>query len=122
MRQLTKDPNAAAKARAAEQKANEEAGLKTMNLLPIDASPAVPKKKPVFKSILQSGQTQSKDATGVSALDENSDPSGAVRNGWHEQRYRPQFVTGCDDPRCRACQDGRLDLGPTPVDAPMEGS
>ncbi|KAK3724159.1 hypothetical protein LTR37_001283 [Vermiconidia calcicola] len=126
MRQLTKDPNAAAKARAAEQKANEEAGLKSINISLSSSSTstaAAGKKKPVFKSTLQPHNAaalgQSGDATKPAttttlllAPDENNDPSGAVRNGWFEDRYQPQFVTGCDDAGCEVCQGGRIDLGP----------
>ena len=120
MRQLTKDPNAAAKARAAEQKANEEAGLKSINIS-LSSSTTAPsgKKKPVFKSTLQPhnaaalGQTESKSANVEGGLmDENNDPSGAIRNGWYEERYQPQFVTGCDDDGCEMCRRGYIDLGP----------
>ncbi|KAK5128462.1 hypothetical protein LTR85_003130 [Meristemomyces frigidus] len=54
MKQLTKDPNATTKAER-ERKANEEAGLKSINLsLSGGASGATSsKKKPVFKSTLQ---------------------------------------------------------------------
>lgn len=57
MKQLTKDPNAASKAER-ERKANEEAGLKSINLnLPSSGATGgggpTGKKKPVFKSTLQ---------------------------------------------------------------------
>ena len=57
---MTKDPNAAAKARAAEERANEEAGLRPVSLplaglaaAAASSSSSTPKKKPVFKSTLQ---------------------------------------------------------------------
>jgi hypothetical protein len=31
-----------------------------------------------------------------------SDPSGAVRNGWHSQRYEPEFISSCGTD-CSAC-------------------
>ena len=117
MRQLTKDPNAAAKARAAEQKANEEAGLKSINISSLSSSTSTGKKKPVFKSTLQPhnaaalGQTESKALSLESSMpDENNDPSGAVRNGWYEDRYNPQFTTGCDEAGCEVCREGFIDL------------
>ena len=128
MRQLTKDPNAAAKARAAEQKANEESGLKSINLSL--SSTGSTKKKPVFKSTLQPhnaaalGQTESNVAAhlGSEVPDENNDPSGAIGNGWHEDRYQPQFVTGCDDEGCQICKGGTIDLGPCDRDVAMRDS
>ncbi|KAI7529941.1 hypothetical protein KC331_g14942 [Hortaea werneckii] len=67
MKQLTKDPNAASKAER-ERKANEEAGLKSINLsLSGSASGAAPggKKKPVFKSTLQPHNAASVGSTGT---------------------------------------------------------
>ena len=133
MKTMTRDPNAAAKARAAEQKANEEAGLKSINIsLSSTASgtaTASTKKKPVFKSTLQphnaavlgqSGQSGDARSTSVDtgSLDVD-DPSGAVRNGWFEERYQPRFVTGCDDEGCRVCAKGFIDLGPGDGDEVM---
>lgn len=60
MRNLTKDPSAAARQRAAEEKANAESGLKSVALGTITnnstkgAAEGGGKKKPVFKSTLQS--------------------------------------------------------------------
>lgn len=129
MRQLTKDPNAAAKARAAEQKANEEAGLKSINISLSSSSSAPAKKKPVFKSTLQPqnatalGQSEPKPmSVDASVPDENNDPSGAVSNGWYEDRYLPQFVTGCDDERCETCRRGYIDLGLCDRDEIMKDS
>ena len=128
MRQLTKDPNAAAKARAAEQKANEEAGLKNINIS-LSSSTTSGKKKPVFKSTLQPhnaaalGQSEAKPMDpDTSVSDENNDPSGAFGNGWYEDRYQPQFVTGCDDAGCEMCRRGYIDLGPNDSDEVMKGS
>ena len=122
MKQLTKDPNAAAKARAAEKRANEEAGLKSINIaLPTSTTSA--KKKPVFKSTLQpehAADVDSKPAAKLDASDENSDPSGAVRNGWYEERYQPGFATGCDDQDCEVCKDGVIDLGPGDREVTMQ--
>ena len=132
MRQLTKDPNAAAKARAAEQKANEEAGLKSINIASLSSSSTMSgKKKPVFKSTLQphnaavlgqSSESKSSANLDSEVPDQNSDPSGAVRNGWYEDRYRPRFVTGCDDEGCEVCRGGSVDLGAGDEDMVMRGS
>lgn len=129
MRQLTKDPNAAAKARAAEQRANEEAGMKSINLSSISSSTSASgKKKPVFTSTLQPhnaailGQSETKSTLGLDVPDENNDPTGAVSNEWYEERYQPQFVTGCDDESCQKCQGGFLDLGPVNRDVEMKDS
>lgn len=123
MRSMTKDPNAAAKARAAEQKANEEAGLKSINISLSSSSSTTPsgKKKPVFKSTLQPhnaaalGQSSQSGEARPTSVDAGSldadDPSGAARNGWFEERYQPRFVTGCDDEGCRVCEKGFIDLG-----------
>lgn len=110
MRHLTKDPNAAAKARASEQKANEEAGLKSINIS-LSGS-GTTKKKPVFKSTLQPEAGATTETKPVGSLAEGlSDASGAVANGWFEERYRPQFVNGCEEEGCRVCEGGRIDLG-----------
>lgn len=55
MRNLTKDPAAAARARAAEERNNAESGLKSISLATAGgAGGIIPgKKKPVFKSTLQ---------------------------------------------------------------------
>lgn len=131
MRHLTKDPNAAAKARVAEQKANEEAGLKSLSLPAVTAATSnTGKKKPVFKSTLQphnvavlAHSVETKLPAGSSGMpDEDSDPSGAVRNGWFEDRYQPRFVTGCDDLGCKVCQRGFIDLGASGRDAVMSNA
>ena len=129
MKQLTKDPNAASKAER-ERKANEEAGLKSINLSISGASSGGPtKKKPVFKSTLQPHnaaavgqpaplpiQSNEIDAvmTGTGADDEQwlkectklaAEP---VTQG-HPDRYDPRHPTqlnpcpfpGCDDGNCR---------------------
>lgn len=105
MRQLTKDPNAAAKARAAEERANEEAGLSKPLAIPLNAT-STTKKKPVFK-LLSTNQTvdlstsstpkpveQSKAPLppGESAVETTSsvdvqDPNAAIANGWANQAY-----------------------------------
>lgn len=122
MRQLTKDPAAAAKAREAER---NEAGMKSVN---ISLSSSSGKKKPVFKSTLQPhnaaslGQSESISMSG-NVPNENNDPPGAIRNGWYEDRYRPQFVTGCDEDGCGICRGGVIDLGPCPrEDVAMKGA
>ena len=128
MRSMTKDPNAAAKARAAEQKANEEAGLKSINISlgSSNSTASSGKKKPVFKSTLQPhnaavlGQSGELKSASIDAgsLDAD-DPSGAVKNGWHEERYQPRFVTSCEDEACRVCEKGFIDLGPADGDEVM---
>ncbi|KAK3049174.1 hypothetical protein LTR09_009593 [Extremus antarcticus] len=134
LRTLTRDPAATAKARAAEQKANEETGLKSIALSSATAArpsststststagssgASAPKKKPVFKSTLQPHNaaalgTEAKPfITAVGGEDREGDPSGAVRNGWFEERYRPRFVTGCEERGCAVCNGGMgMDLG-----------
>ena len=116
MRHLTKPPNHAAAARASDAKANEEAGLKSISLSSIQSSTsssASGKKKPVFKSTLEPHNAAALGVTDSMSdvLGNDADPSGAVANGWEDERYDPRFVSGCDDPRCRFCKDGRVDLG-----------
>jgi hypothetical protein len=53
MRQLSKDPNAAARQREAEQRANRESGITTVSTSLPSSGPASAKKAPVFKSTLQ---------------------------------------------------------------------
>lgn len=132
MRSMTKDPNAVAKARAAEQKANEEAGMKSINISlgSSTSSASSGKKKPVFKSTLQPHNAallgQAGEAKSVSldaaSLDADNDPSGAVRNGWFEERYQPRFVTGCDEEGCKVCANGFIDLGPRDEDEVMSNA
>ncbi|WPH02924.1 Hypothetical protein R9X50_00579400 [Acrodontium crateriforme] len=104
MKQMSKDPNAAAKARAAEQRANEEAGLKAINLA--SAKSSMPsssgKKKPVFKSTLQphnaaaiTPSSNGSPSGGVGSDDQ--DLSNAKANGWWEARYRPEVITACEE-------------------------
>ncbi|KAF2725084.1 hypothetical protein K431DRAFT_240031 [Polychaeton citri CBS 116435] len=114
MRQLTKNPNAAAIARAEEKRENQAAGLKSIN---ISLAPGgSTKKKPVFKSTLQphnaAGLQGSVGAVPIpSALAASisvgpggdDDLSCAVRNGWADDKYDPRFPTGCDED-CPACQ------------------
>ncbi|KAF2769668.1 hypothetical protein EJ03DRAFT_351164 [Teratosphaeria nubilosa] len=110
MKQLTKDPNAASKAER-ERKANEEAGLKTinLNLSSAGAAPAA-KKKPVFKSTLQpqnatsfaqSSEIEMRDGGGndndfeadLEAAYE-ADIAQARTNGWWGEMYDPRFPSG----------------------------
>lgn len=130
LKQLTKDPNAAAKARAAEQRANEDAGMKSINI-PLAASSSAGgastgKKKPVFKSTLQPHNAAALGQTEVKAsipLDDSLDAAGAMRNGWYEDRYQPNLVTGCEDPRCNTCRanGGMIDLSAHGADVTMTG-
>jgi hypothetical protein len=53
MRQLSKDPNAAARQREAEQRANRASGITTVSTSLPGSGPASAKKAPVFKSTLQ---------------------------------------------------------------------
>ncbi|TKA70597.1 hypothetical protein B0A55_06700 [Friedmanniomyces simplex] len=123
MKQLTKDPNAANKAREAERKANEEAGLKSINVsLPGAAAGSSTKKKPVFKSTLQPHNAAVVgQATGASStakdlsmndvanddwLNEyNADPTQMNANGWADDQYDPRFPAS-DCPQCRGPCDG----------------
>jgi hypothetical protein len=121
MRNLTRDPNAAANARAAEKRANEEAGLKSIDLPSAATSGSASgqgvKKKPVFKSTLQphnapAPETEGKaaDAPGVD-FEDDDDPSGAIRNGWADDAYDPEFVMGCEDEGCSVCVNGQIYVG-----------
>ena len=112
MRQLSKDPNAAAKAREAERKANEESGLKSINISLAtsagNSTGVAGKKKPVFKSTLQphnaavlgqqppmttSDPTPSAATTGsrsrVSDDEYWETATHAKANGWYEDAYDP---------------------------------
>lgn len=98
MKSLTKDPNAAARQRAAEEKANENAALKSvsMPLSGLGSSTAGGKKKPVFKSTLQPQNAAlapkamgEVDLLGTRTEDWNS----AVANGWSGDVYDPEKVT-----------------------------
>ncbi|KAH9811151.1 zinc finger protein [Teratosphaeria destructans] len=101
MKQLTKDPNAASKAER-ERRANEEAGLKTLNLNHLSSGGAAPpaKKKPVFKSTLQPQHPASlpphhdddddDDAADLEAA-YAADPAQARTNAWEAERYDPRF-------------------------------
>lgn len=112
MKQMSKDPNAAAKARAAEQRANEEAGLKAINLASAKASTTASsgKKKPVFKSTLQPhnvaavAPSSSGSPLGGESSD-NRDLSNAKANGWWEARYRPEVITACEEFCGEQCLD-----------------
>ncbi|GIZ37519.1 hypothetical protein CKM354_000096400 [Cercospora kikuchii] len=97
MRNLTKDPSAAARQRAAEEKANAESGLKSISLAGAGALTASSgKKKPVFKSTLQSKDAPVAPVKLVDdVVDDATDPSAAVRNGWADRAYKPgQFPQG----------------------------
>ncbi|KAF2210583.1 hypothetical protein CERZMDRAFT_99199 [Cercospora zeae-maydis SCOH1-5] len=91
MRNLTKDPSAAARQRAAEERANAESGIKSISLAGAGTSTASSgKKKPVFKSTLQSKDAPAAPVKLVEdAADDTTDPSGAVRNGWADRAYKP---------------------------------
>lgn len=86
MKQMTKDPTAAARAREAE---NRNAGLQSVSMGPGGAAPK--KKKPVFKSTLQ---PQNADVVAAKPLDEmlgerEVDGNAAIRNGWAKDAYDP---------------------------------
>jgi hypothetical protein len=126
MKQLTRDPSAASKAREAEKNDSE---LKSINLSLSSASSGPVKKKPVFKSTLQphnvpaaKGQlpgVSSSDGKDVDMdtddawLEEwNADPQQMKANGWEADRYDHRYVCGyC--PRCRGtCQGHAKDIIP----------
>lgn len=104
MKSLTKDPNAGARQRAAKEKANENAALKSvsMPLSELGSSGAAggKKKKPVFKSTLQPQNAAlapkamgEVDLLGARAEDWN----GAVANGWASDAYDADKVTEYGD-------------------------
>jgi hypothetical protein len=126
MRHLTRDPAAIAKARAAEQNSGDLKSIDLSTMLTKSSSSSgggVQKKKPVFKSTLQPHNAAAlgaevKSVTGGGVMkagggdgDADGDPSGAIRNGWFEDRYQPRFVTGCEDGGCGVCGVERIDLG-----------
>ena len=124
MKQLTKESHAAAKARTGDSQNIDDSGVKSINISLSSSTSAAGKKKPVFKSTLQPhnaaalGQTEPKPSI---LLDENQDASGAISNGWYEDRYRPQFVTGCNDTTCKFCRakNGTIDLASIKRDVAM---
>ncbi|KAK4956371.1 hypothetical protein LTR10_005895 [Elasticomyces elasticus] len=126
MKQLTKDPNAASKAREAERKANEEAGLKSINLSGAAAG-STTKKKPVFKSTLQPhnaavvNQTPAPSAASRDVVmadaghddwmkEYNEDPAQMHANGWAQDQYDPRFPADC--PKCTGPCDGHGEYDP----------
>ncbi|CAK4034811.1 G patch domain-containing 8 [Lecanosticta acicola] len=84
MKQISKDPTLAARAREQE---TQNSGLKSV------ATPSIPltnKKKPVFKSTMQPQNVPAKPLdVGKSVVVVVQDGSGAVRNGWAERAYDP---------------------------------
>jgi len=129
MKQLTKDPNAASKAER-ERKANEEAGLKSINLSISGAGGGGPtKKKPVFKSTLQPHNAAAVGQAAPLRIQSNKDDvvmtgTGIDDEQWlkdcmklaaepvqqdHPDRYDPRYPSqlglcpfpGCDDGNCR---------------------
>lgn len=103
MKSLTKDPNAAARQRAAEEKANENAALKSVSM-PLSglgsSGTAGGKKKPVFKSTLQP-QNAALAPKAMGEVDllgaRTEDWNGAVANGWASDAYDPEKVTEYGD-------------------------
>jgi len=79
----------------------------------------VPKRKPVWKIVGSSEEQATIDESTRSTLrgeldvnnrstaTEENDPSGAVRNGWYNQRYDPIFITGCNS-CCRCGGEDRI--------------
>ena len=132
---MIKDPNAAAKARLAEQKQNEESGMKKIDLSSIsNSTPAASgKKKPVFKSTLQPQNAAKLEQTSVkppldsSMLDSGGvgdDPSGAIENGWADDAYDPFAPEGVEDVHahsidetCERCRVDELDVPSALADA-----
>ncbi|KAK4493897.1 hypothetical protein PRZ48_015082 [Zasmidium cellare] len=98
LKHLTKDPNAAARARESEARMNEEGGLKSVSIsLPGSGSSGPVKKKPVFKSTLQ---PQNASVVPAKPLDLGKDPhdsNAAVANGWANDQYDPTKIVPYDD-------------------------
>lgn len=100
MKQLTKDTNATLRSKPSSSNNNSE--IQSISLTPSGA----PKKKPVFKAIgssssaapaaLPAALTGALDVKDPSTANEENDLSGAVRNGWYEERYEPDVVSGCE--------------------------
>lgn len=115
MKQLIKDPSASTKAKAADQRSSDKGGMQTISLSSFNKGGlgnGGNKKKPVFTTVtsLSSNQAQPPHAMlgPVLNVDDRStatlhnDPSSAVRNGWYNERYDPQTITGCDSD-CLVC-------------------
>ncbi|KAF7191960.1 G patch domain-containing protein 8 [Pseudocercospora fuligena] len=97
MRKLTKDPSAAARARAAEERQNAESGLKSISV-PLGGSSASSgqsgvKKKPVFKSTLQPQNAAIVPAKPQPQGASPEDPALAIYYGWHDRAYDPEYPT-----------------------------
>ena len=90
IRQMTKDPSAAARAREAD---SQHSGLKSIALVGTGGASGGLKKKPVFKSTLQPQNAAKVEVKGIGELvgerGEGWDLNGAVRNGWKEDEYDP---------------------------------
>ena len=118
MKQFTRDPNAASKAER-ERKANEEAGLKSINLsLSSSGSTTAPgagggagKKKPVFKSTLQ---PQNATTTTTAATTPQAPPAVALA-----PTTAPQDpLTGAANPATTGPDENWIDAFWAPLTAP----
>lgn len=104
MRNLTKDPSAAARQRAAEERVNSESGLKSISV-PLSGSGGGAgstglKKKPVFKSTLQPQNASIVTSRPLDmSLGGDLDLNRAVANGWKDQAYDPAHPTEYIDSR-----------------------
>lgn len=118
MKQLIKDPSATAKAKAAEQRTSDKTGMQTISLSSFAGNKggldySNTKKKPVFATVTQSKASQIHSGSSVlgTALNVNdpssatsyNDPSGAVRNGWYQDRYDPKVISNCEVD-CTVCR------------------
>ena len=97
MRKLTKDPSAAARARAAEERQNAESGLKSISV-PLGGSAGSSgqsgvKKKPVFKSTLQPQNAAIVPSKPQPQGASPEDPALAIYYGWHDRAYDPEYPT-----------------------------
>lgn len=97
MRKLTKDPSAAARARAAEERQNAQSGLKTISM-PLggaggSAGQSGVKKKPVFKSTLQPQNAAAVPVKSDRPWPSLEDPTLSIYYGWQDKAYDPEYPT-----------------------------
>lgn len=110
MKQLTRDTGSS----TSRSKGSDSGELQSIS---VSTQPA--KKKPLFKAVgfapvgqqaVVPASAPAEQGEAVSASD-TGDESGAVRNGWAEERYDPRFVSGCASD-CGVCggESGRIEV------------
>lgn len=111
MKQLTRDTGSS----TSRAKGSDSGELQSISLSNTSSSgPA--KKKPLFKAVGfqpvgQQSVVSASALTGQGDVPDGGDESGAVRNGWAEEKYDPRFVSGCASD-CAVCggESGRIEV------------